>query len=327
MEAEQHLRVTSAIKNGTANEFRIAADRLAAAERAVNAGRSRLSLRFVDGTFFERGHAEVHRQAPWLDDEVHRGRDDVFAAAIALHRAFIDAAAKPLRHNLGALMNALNGRSLPAGKDALLPDLWASLFLVVPVVSTTFASVERMLGRLPPESLGWLLIDEAGQALPQAAVGALMRTRRAVVVGDPVQIEPIVVLPNTLTETLCRRFGVDPDRFNAPSASVQTLADAATPYMAEFEGRHGSRTVGVPLLVHRRCAEPMFGISNTIAYERLMVSAKAPARSAICDLLGPSRWFDVQGSAADKWCPERDNSSSNYLNGSSRRKSILTCTS
>ena len=74
--------------------------------------------------------------------------------------------------------------------------------------------------------------------------------------------------------------------------------------MAEFEGRHGSRTVGVPLLVHRRCAEPMFGISNTIAYERLMVSAKAPARSAICDLLGPSRWFDVQGSAADKWCPE-----------------------
>jgi superfamily I DNA and/or RNA helicase len=90
----------------------------------------------------------------------------------------------------------------------------------VPAVSTTFASVERMLGKLPPESVGWLLIDEAGQALPQAAVGALMRSRRAIVVGDPMQIEPVVVLPDILTQAICRTFGIDPDRFNAPAASV-----------------------------------------------------------------------------------------------------------
>jgi len=70
----------------------------------------------------------------------------------------------------GALMDVFGGGKLiGADREALIPDLWASLFLIVPVVSTTFASVERMLGALPPESLGWLLIDEAGQALPQAA--------------------------------------------------------------------------------------------------------------------------------------------------------------
>lgn len=63
-----------------------------------------------------------------------------------------------------------------------------------------------MLGKLPPESLGWLFVDEAGQALQQAAVGALLRTRRAVVVGDPIQIEPVVALPDTLTHAICRRF-------------------------------------------------------------------------------------------------------------------------
>jgi hypothetical protein len=222
-----------------------------------------------------------------------------------LHRAFIDAVAKPLRHNLGVLMSLFGGRSLPtAEKRALIPDLWSSLFLVVPLVSTTFASVERMLRDLPPESLGWLFIDEAGQALPQAAVGAIYRTRRAVVVGDPVQIEPVVPLPDRLTQSVCRHLGVDPDRFNAPEASVQSLADAASPFLTEIESRRGSRRIGAPLLVHRRCSEPMFGISNAVAYEYLMVNAKREGSSPIGELLGPSRWIDVHGSAEEKWCPE-----------------------
>jgi len=273
--------------------------------RAVEAARERLGDRFLDTDFFQRGHEARQMTVPWLDDGQQRLRDDVFLAAVQLHRAFLDAAAKPLRHNLGALMNVFGGRGLPTPeKQALLVDLWASLFLVVPLVSTTFASVERMLGELPPETFGWLFIDEAGQALPQAAVGALLRTRRAVVVGDPVQIEPIVVLPDPLTHAICEHFQVDPDRWNAPGASAQTLADAATPYMASFEGRFGSREVGVPLLVHRRCAEPMFGISNAVAYERLMVQAKRSGTSRIGDVLGPSAWFDVQGGGADKWCRE-----------------------
>src|SRR5262249_11281182 len=89
-----------------------------------------------------------------------------------------------------------------------------------------------------------------------------------------------------------------------PAASVQTLADAATLYVAEFHSRQGSRTVGVPLLVHRRCDDPMFGISNAVAYDGLMVQGRSPRPSAIRDLLGPSRWIDVAGAANEKWCPE-----------------------
>jgi len=262
----------------SADHIRVeAARRHREARREVEAWRTRLGDRFIDDAFWGKAHADKQKASPWLDAEQQRLRDNVFVAAMALHRAFIDAAAKPLRHNLGALMNLFGGRPLPTDeKRALIPDLWSSLFLVVPLVSTTFSSVERMFRDLPPESLGWLFVDEAGQAVPQAAVGAIFRTRRAVVVGDPMQIEPVVTLPDRLPQAVCGHFGVDPDCFNAPEASVQTLADSASSFQTDIENQRGSRTIGAPLLVHRRCSEPMFGISNAIAYENLMVNAKAP---------------------------------------------------
>lgn len=275
------------------------------AENILEEARKKHNVVIADAAFFNQEHSQKQRATPWFPLAAQQDRDEVFIAAMEVHRAFIDAAAKPLRHNLGVLMNVFSSQALSSeSKQLLLPHLWSSLFLVVPLVSTTFASVERMFGRLPPEALGWLLIDEAGQALPQAAVGALIRTHRAVVVGDPLQIEPVVLLPETLTSAICRQLGVDPDRFSAPAGSVQTLADASSSYTAEFPAKVGSRTVGVPLLVHRRCEEPMFSISNFVAYSNLMVGAKMPKRSAIRDLLGPSRWIHIQGLAEDKWCAD-----------------------
>lgn len=263
---------------------------------------------FITGEFFERSHRNRQVTPPWLDKTAALLRHDVFEAAMALHQAFVAGAAKPIRHNLNVLMDGFGTRSLGSPeRDALIPDLWATLFLVVPVISTTFASVSRMFGRIEAEAFGWLLIDEAGQALPQAAVGALMRTRKAVVVGDPIQIEPVVTLPDQLTEAMCKQFGIDPLIYNAPAASAQTLSDSATGYFGTFESKYGTREVGVPLLVHRRCADPMFSISNAIAYENLMVQAKAAKSSTIIDVLGPSRWIDVRSKGHDKWCAAEGN--------------------
>ncbi|NOT58940.1 MAG: ATP-binding protein [Acidobacteria bacterium] len=275
------------------------------AQARIAEAKQQYGIQFTDNSFFALDHNERHKQTPWFRADVQRVRDEVFIAAMDLHRAFIDAAAKPLRHNLGVLMNYFMTQTLPdPAQQALLPDLWSSLFLVVPLVSTTFASVNRMLGKLPCESLGWLLIDEAGQALPQAAVGAIMRSRRAIVVGDPMQIEPIVSLPKTLTHAICNEFKVKAECYAAPMSSVQTLADSASTYSSEFENQFGSRKIGVPLLVHRRCAEPMFMISNNIAYSGLMVFATPTRQSIIREIRGPSAWGHVTGGGQDKWCED-----------------------
>ncbi|WP_325937190.1 DEAD/DEAH box helicase [Pantoea anthophila] len=268
--------------------------------------RNRMGDRVVDERFFERDHEAIHLTAPWLPDEVHRLREDLFAAALTVHKTFIDASASRLQHNLGLLMSGMvAGAFQSSAHRELLPDLWSSLFMVVPTVSTTFASVRTMFGDLPPESIGWLLIDEAGQAVPQAAVGAIMRAKRSIVVGDPLQIPPVVSLPEKLNAEICKFFDIDQNEWSAPAASTQTLADQASRFKSTFVMDVGDREVGLPLLVHRRCQNPMFDVSNSIAYAGQMVHAVGPKRpGSIGSALGRSRWVDINGDAETKWCPD-----------------------
>lgn len=77
-------------------------------------------------------------------------------------------------------------------REACVGALYQTLFLLVPVISTTFASVGTFLRDVKEQgSIGTLIVDEAGQAQPQMAAGALYRSRRAVIVGDLKQVEPV----------------------------------------------------------------------------------------------------------------------------------------
>lgn len=314
--AEQEFRQADVACRSVQERFEAAKVKHASVERLVEQHRQVFGERLVDEKFFDANHACWNLASPWLPDALHRKREDLFSLAMGLHKAFIDATAQKVSHNLGVLMGAMSaGAFQDEAKKGLLPDLWSTLFVVCPVVSTTFASVDRMLGDMPPASLGWVLVDEAGQATPQSAVGLLMRARKGVVVGDPLQIPPVVSLPQRLIVEVAKYFGVTQAQWLAPEASVQTLADDASRLRAEFRADVGVREVGIPLLVHRRCQEPMFGISNRIAYDGQMVHAAGlPKPGAVARALGASGWIDVTASAQSKWCPAEGDAVIQLLN-------------
>jgi hypothetical protein len=299
--AEKTLRAAQARSKTLEEHAGSVKERLRRARTVLLQADAELGDRLAGEEFWDRSHEDLQVSTAWLDDETQRLRDEAFTAAFDLHRAFIGAAAKQVRNNLNCLFDVLRGKGLTEERIHVLPSLWTTLFLVTPVVSTTFASVGRMLRPMPPESLGWLLIDEAGQALPQAAAGALMRAKRSVIVGDPLQIEPVVSLSPMLVQKLAGAFGVDHLEWTAPNSSAQRLADRAGPYAAVFAREDAYIRVGAPLLVHRRCEEPMFGISNAVSYGRNMVSAVESKPSAVGEVLGPSSWLHVSSSAGSKW--------------------------
>lgn len=295
---EQTISSLGAERNELKNKYKLK-------ETKINQASQVCGGKLVTKELWKKTHEDQQVFTPNFTAEAQRLRDDVFIAAIRLHKAFIDASVKKIRQNLGVFFNCLSGGALPHDKEHLLPHLWSSLFLLTPVVSTAFASVGRMLKTMPKESIGWLLIDEAGQATPQAAIGAILRSKRVISVGDPLQIEPIVSLSPSLIDGISKHMGVDPHQWTAPDASVQTVSDKANEYGTTIPRDLSEIRIGTPLLVHRRCENPMFLISNKLAYNGLMVHATAPSESKITEVLGIKyAWFDIKGCAEEKWCPE-----------------------
>lgn len=247
----------------------------------------------------------VQRDGFWQDAELASLRSGVFVKALELHEAWLAEVAKKggtgFGGNLFGMSKLLGGARLTNPADAIW--IWQSLFMVVPVVSSTFASFARQFRGMGAGSIGWLFIDEAGQAVPQAAVGALWRARRAMVVGDPLQIEPVFTVPTRLIDALGRLSPHTSDRHYSPaSVSVQRLADQANPFgtSVAIDGED-PLWIGSPLRVHRRCADPMFSIANRIAYHDKMVfgpSSRAPADDYLN--LGNSAWVDVRGTTSTR---------------------------
>ncbi|GLW91173.1 caspase, EACC1-associated type [Actinokineospora globicatena] len=279
---------------------------LAEVVRELAESQTALGEHFPDITWFT-DHRRRELLAPWTDPQWNASRTEVFLAALRLHKVFLWHNAFVMRQSLNGAMDVLLGkapRDLPA-EVAL--TAWQSLFLVVPVVSTTFSSFARMFAHLRAEALGWLLVDEAGQATPQSAVGALWRARRAVVVGDPLQLEPVVATPVRVEQAIRAEAGVD-EQWLTTRNSVQRVADRLAPLGTSLPGEDGLTWVGTPLTVHRRCDDPMFSIANDIAYAGFMIHATGRAQSAAFAARFPnlpeSKWIDVDATTSDgHWVP------------------------
>jgi hypothetical protein len=225
-------------------------------------------------------------------------RTDVFVAALQLHKAFLKNAGKAFETNFRLALAMLTQEAyLQPHLPALAPHLWATFFLAVPVVSSTFASMARCFRDLGEGQIGLLLVDEAGQAVPSHALGAIWRARRALIVGDPLQVEPVIKMGSQLDQGM-QAFHGAPPQHRLTLYSAQHLADRANRFGAHVAQYDGNRLwVGAPLRVHRRCAEPMFSLSNAMAYDGSMVPGLAPQieqeATLVRPLLGVSRWHDL----------------------------------
>ncbi|KOV84507.1 hypothetical protein ADL03_16655 [Nocardia sp. NRRL S-836] len=128
-----------------------------------------------------------------------------------------------------------------------------------------------------------------------------------VVVGDPLQLKPIVSLPFRVQQAIRGDHGVD-EKWLPARTSAQQLADQLTLLGTHLPTDDGPIWVGSPLRVQRRCDEPMFGIVNQIAYDGMMIKGGHRSKDLTLpsgdQLLPESKWLHISSEeSSGHWKP------------------------
>ncbi|GAB7257732.1 DEAD/DEAH box helicase [Polaribacter sp. OB-PA-B3] len=132
--------------------------------------------------------------------------------------------------------------------------------------------------------LDLLIIDEAGQVTPEVSIPIFSLAKKAIVVGDLKQIEPIWSIPPKIDSgnLLNQNIVSDHNDYNhlkeigflASNGSIMKMAQNACEYATPLISKKEN---GLLLLEHRRCNDEIIGFCNELAYDGILKPMKGKA--------------------------------------------------
>lgn len=257
------------------------------------------------------------------EERISCERSKLFATMIDEYCSFLIKNQDKIEKNLSLAKAYFMGGKEKANLDSQINEkqredfiqaMFDTIFLLTPIISSTFASISRFLKGLKTEDIGWLFIDEAGQATPQSAIGAIWRSRNVVVVGDPLQIPPVVTLSDDQLKLIANESsGITNEstffyHLTRSEVSVQEFADLNNKFGgAMSDSKNNTKWLGSPLRVHRRCESPMFEICNKTTYQDKMLHQTRKEKMDQ-DPMYISQWLNIGGrtiSSGNHFIPEQ----------------------
>jgi len=170
---------------------------------------------------------------------------------------------------------------------AKLTPCFVSTFYMVP---KTFMAGEYKDGNwadLPQlEEIDLLIVDEAGQALPDISAACFALAKQALIVGDTDQIEPVWSIPASVDRSNLAMYDLLEDEQDyeqwldsgmlASSGSVMRIAQRQCQYH-QFE----SLQRGLYLTEHRRCFNDIVSYCNDLVYQGVLEPLRGNAKHEV----------------------------------------------
>ncbi|MEA5024239.1 hypothetical protein SDC9_09350 [bioreactor metagenome] len=161
--------------------------------------------------------------------------------------------------------------------ESVLDKFYHRLSMIAPCLVMTFFTLPKHFRAYSVQKkfylfnyIDLLIVDEAGQVSPEIAAGAFSLAKKAIVVGDIHQIEPVWAVNRALDKALAisnrvipglREFELlEQTGLNCSCSSVMKVAAKCCKYK-KFEER------GLFLSEHRRCYNEIIDYSNELVYE------------------------------------------------------------
>lgn len=142
-----------------------------------------------------------------------------------------------------------------------------------------------------------LIVDEAGQVLPEVAAASFALAKKALVIGDTEQISPIwsiapaidvgnmlaeKILSGSTQEEITEKYTAIADLGkSAASGSVMKIAQFASRYQYDPELARG-----MYLYEHRRCYDNIIGYCNTLCYHGKLLPKRGREESNLMPAMG-----------------------------------------
>lgn len=162
---------------------------------------------------------------------------------------------------------------------------WKRIAKLTPCIVSTLFMLPKFFKSFDDyqyEFIDLLIIDEAGQSAPDKAAAVFSLAKKALVVGDIYQIEPVYQIPPSVDLGNMRKHqlysggeGGMPHDKSASKGSIMMMAQAACPYHCQV-GEQKASERGMYLLEHRRCHESIISFCKDLAYPQLEVHTSPP---------------------------------------------------
>lgn len=231
----------------------------------------------------------------WLDKNDLQNKDAEVADALDVtlrHRAFLLATHYWEGRWLIETEVAVELDSLRKTGEASMKERYRRYAMLTPCFVATFYMAPKFFyyteyagGEFPKSPLrsfiDLLVVDEAGQVTPEVGAATFSLAKKALVVGDIKQIDPIWKIPKSIDASNLEKSGLPHDKkelerldtqgFTASAGSIMRLAQNASPYQAAAEEARG-----MMLVEHRRCFDQIISYCNKLAYHGLLQPLRGP---------------------------------------------------
>ena len=195
-------------------------------------------------------------------------------------------------------------------RQARLTPCFVSTFYMAPKFFSSFKFFKKgedgkNIFDTPPlfDFIDLLIVDEAGQVSPEVGIATFSLAKRAVIVGDIKQIEPVWNITNKIDignlkkceliknyEDLIYEREFDPKGFLSSTGSIMKMAQNA----CNFKEKE-IKEKGVILVEHRRCYDEIINYCNVLAYNGQLIPLKGKAKN---DLLFPPMYcIHIEGNS------------------------------
>ncbi|MBW4567210.1 MAG: AAA family ATPase [Tolypothrix carrinoi HA7290-LM1] len=182
-------------------------------------------------------------------------------------------------------------------------NIYSDLSLLFPVITSTLHSVRNLLPYPDSGCIDQLIVDEAGMIPVHQLFPALVRCKKALVVGDPLQLEPVISFSKQTLEQYCTQAffkrGLSESDYDRYSP---TACDTATAYhrAAGASGQSGDLGKGIILKEHHRCVPPIITFSDRLCNYGLIIKTPAKASALGSNLIA----YHVEGKYESHTNPE-----------------------